>query len=137
VATSDHTSPASNDGNEQLRFAASLLIDRAAAAVSAPDERWTVDRDHEGRLILGTYAPDDVLDGVPMTSVAATFAYQDDPEGATYEGAFALAAHVAALDPAVGRMLGHLLEAIADGHGIEGTARQLADVYLNGPAGAR
>ncbi|MER7832190.1 hypothetical protein [Streptomyces sp. NPDC095602] len=86
-----------------LREAAALLRTHAAEALAAPEERWLVDQDENGALVVTAYLPDDVdPEGVSGTTVLS-LAYPDDPDRRTYGRALGTAGHVAALDPQTAR----------------------------------
>lgn len=46
-----------------LREVAALLRRRAAEAADSPDERWMVDQDEAGALVLTAFTPEDVAPG--------------------------------------------------------------------------
>ncbi|MFE7511437.1 hypothetical protein ACFU8I_09455 [Streptomyces sp. NPDC057540] len=86
-----------------LREAAAVLRRPAGEAVAAAGERWIVDQDETGALVVAAFGPDDVdpVDGTLSGTILATYAYPDHPQRATHAHAHALAAasHTAALDP--------------------------------------
>ncbi|EGX54622.1 MULTISPECIES: hypothetical protein [Streptomyces] len=85
---------------ELLREAAALLRRRASEAAESPDERWMVDQDETGALVVAAFTPQDLeADGTVSGSTLASFAYPDSPGRYTYARAFAVASHMAALDP--------------------------------------
>ncbi|MEU6987313.1 hypothetical protein ABZ946_28425 [Streptomyces sp. NPDC046324] len=97
-----------------LREAAELIRRRAAAAAKSPDERWMVERDEAGALVLAAFTLDDVgADGIVSSSVLASFAYPGHPERHTHALALGVASHTAALDPQVAVMLAAWLETMA------------------------
>lgn len=97
-----------------LREAAALLRSRAAAATESPEERWLVDQDETGALILAVFTPQDVEpDGTVRSSTLAWFAYPDSPERHTHAQALGAASHMAALDPQTAAALAAWLEMTA------------------------
>lgn len=97
-----------------LREAAAALRRRAAEAAASPDERWTVDQDDDGALVLARYLPEDVApDGTVGGGTLASFAYPGNPDRATHAHALAAAAHIAALDPPAATALAAWLETTA------------------------
>ncbi|WP_055526785.1 hypothetical protein [Streptomyces graminilatus] len=99
---------------EVLREAAALLRRRAAEAADSPDERWMVDQDETGALVLAAFTPVDVEPGgVVSGTTLASFAYPDSPDRHTHARALGAAAHTAALDPPVAVLLATWLEATA------------------------
>lgn len=109
-----------------LREAAALLRRRAAEATESSDERWMVDQDETGGLVLAAFTPQDVdPDGTVSSSILASFAYPGSPERATHARAFGAAAHMAALDPQAAVALAAWLEATAS---FEDRAEELGDV---------
>lgn len=114
-----------------LREAATLLRRRAAAAMGTPDERWMVDQDETGALILASYTPEDVdPDGTIGGSIVASFAYPDDPERRTHARALGAASHAAALDPQAALALAAWLETTAS---LEDRAIELGDIESAAP----
>jgi hypothetical protein len=109
-----------------LRKAAALLRRRAAEAATSPEERWMVDQDDTGALVLAAFTPKDVdLDGTVGGSTLASFAYPEDPERRTHARALGAASHMAALDPQAAVTLAAWLEITAR---FEDRAEQLGDV---------
>ncbi|MFE6134122.1 hypothetical protein ACFQ6Q_38595 [Streptomyces sp. NPDC056437] len=97
-----------------LRGAAALLRVRAEDAVQSSGERWVVDQDEAGGLLLAAYAPKDIAaDGTVSRSIVASFAYGDSPTRATDGQALGAAAHTAGLDPKTAQALAALLETMA------------------------
>ncbi|MGW7433335.1 hypothetical protein ACWGIN_27820 [Streptomyces sp. NPDC054861] len=97
-----------------MREAAVVLRRRAAAAAESPDERWMVDQDETGALVLTVFTPDDVeADGTVSGSTLASFAYPGHPERHTHARALGSAAHIAALDPQSAVALASWLETLA------------------------
>ncbi|MFF8790862.1 hypothetical protein [Streptomyces sp. NPDC015125] len=114
-----------------LRQAAALLRRRAAEATGSPDERWMVDQDEAGALILAGFAPEDVEpDGTVSGSTLASFAYADDPEQRTHAQALGAAAHMAGLDPQTAVLLAVWLETTAS---LQDRAEELGDVVGAAP----
>ncbi|MER5974518.1 hypothetical protein ABT112_33260 [Streptomyces sp. NPDC002055] len=98
-----------------LREAAALLRRRAAEAAGSADERWMVDQDESGGLVLAVFMPEEVAPDCTVSSgILASFAYPDSPERATHAGALGSAAHMAALDPPAAVALAAWLETMAD-----------------------
>lgn len=61
--------------HELLRAAAALLRRHAAQATEASDERWMVDQDETGSLVLAAFAPEDIEpDGTVGGGIIASFA---------------------------------------------------------------
>lgn len=109
-----------------LRDVAALLWRRAAEAVEFPDERWMVDQDETGALVLAAFTPGDVApNGTVGSSVIASFAYPDSPERLTHAPAFGAAAHMAALDPQAAMALAAWMQATAS---LEERAEELGEV---------
>lgn len=109
-----------------LREAAALLRHRAAEATQSPDERWMVDQDETGGLVLAVFTPEDVdPDGTVGGGILASFAYPDNAERATHAQALGAAAHMAALDPQAALALAAWLETTAS---FEDRAEELGDV---------
>ncbi|MFE5594216.1 hypothetical protein [Streptomyces sp. NPDC056549] len=109
-----------------LREAAALLRRRAAEAAQSPDERWIVDQEEAGGLVVAVFTPEDVdPDGTVSSGILASFAYQDSPERATHARALGAAAHMAALDPLAAVALAAWLETTAS---FEDRAEELGDV---------
>lgn len=109
-----------------LREAAALLRRRAAEAIQSPDERWVVDQDETGGLVLAAMTPQDVEpDGTVSSGIVASFAYPDSPERHTHARALGAASHMAALDPQAAWKLAAWLETTAS---FEGRAEELGDV---------
>ncbi|MEU7184132.1 MULTISPECIES: hypothetical protein [Streptomyces] len=109
-----------------LREAAALLRRHAAEATEFPDERWMVDQDETGGLVLVAFTPEDVEpDGTVSSGILASFAYPDNAERATHARALAAASHTAALDPQAAWMLAAWLETTAS---FEDRAEELGDV---------
>ncbi|MFF6888686.1 hypothetical protein ACFY9F_36550 [Streptomyces sp. NPDC012421] len=68
-----------------LREAAALLRRRAAEAAEFPDERWMVDQDEMGGLVLSVFTPQDIApDGFVSSGILSWFAYPDSPERHTH-----------------------------------------------------
>lgn len=56
------------------------LLPRAAKAADRTDERWRVDRDETGALLLAAYTPQDLTpDGTVSSRFFASSAYPDNP----------------------------------------------------------
>ncbi|MFF4427201.1 hypothetical protein ACFY04_41815 [Streptomyces sp. NPDC001549] len=73
---------------------AALLRRRAGEAAAFPDERWMVDQDEAGGLVLAAFVPEDIdPDGMVGGSVVAWFAYPGNPERATHARALGAASH--------------------------------------------
>lgn len=113
---------------------AALLIRRRALAAAAADaERWMVDQDDAGRLVVGVYTPAGVApDGTVGGSVVASLAYPGDPERRAPACALGAASHMAGLDPPVALELADwMVETVAGGDpaAVAGAAR-LARRYL-------
>ena len=117
-----------------LRRAAALIRDRA---LQFDDERWMVDQDEHGRLIIGTYGPEDVdPDTGTSTSIVADLSYGDEPGAPAI--AVPAANHIAGLDPATGVMLADWLDTAADqwsGGRLDQAALRMARVYLRDTEG--
>jgi hypothetical protein len=97
-----------------LREAAALLRRRAAEAAGSADERWMVDQDETGALVVAAFTPGDVdLRGSISGATVASFAYPDSPERHTHAWALGAAAHTAALDPPVAVGIAAWLETTA------------------------
>ncbi|MFF1733759.1 hypothetical protein [Streptomyces sp. NPDC058247] len=128
---SDRSQRADDEGGQVvtdglLREAAALLRRRAAGATEFPEERWMVDQDETGALVLSVFTPEDVdPDGTVGGSILASFAYPDSPERHTHARALGAAAHMAALDPQTAVALAAWLETTAS---FEDRAEELADV---------
>lgn len=108
-----------------LREAAALLRHRAVEAAEFPDERWMVDQDETGGLVLAAFTPEDVDPDGTVSSSILSFAYSDSPERATHARALGAAAHTAALDPQAAVALAAWLETTAS---FEDRAEELGDV---------
>ncbi|MFD9033318.1 hypothetical protein ACFVZW_19515 [Streptomyces sp. NPDC059567] len=109
-----------------LREAATLLRRRAGEAAAFPDERWMVDQDEAGGLVLTAFVPEDVApDGVVGGGVVAWFAYPESAEPATHSRALGAASHMAALDPQTAVLLAAWLETTAS---LADRAEELGDV---------
>lgn len=136
---------------ELLRRAAAKLRETATAALRGnPVERWMVEQSEEHGLVVGSFVPADVdEDGVVSTSCVAYFAYPGDLESRTYDGAIAVASHMATVDPPVALALADWLEATAEriealkpvvGHEIYGVGHQqefIERTYAKALAAAR
>lgn len=108
-----------------LRETAALLRLRAGEAAAFPDERWMVDQDEAGGLVLASFVPEDVAaDGAVGGSVLAWFAYPGSPERATHARALGAASHTAALDPQTAVLLAAWLETTAS---LEDRAEELGN----------
>ncbi|MGW4701430.1 hypothetical protein [Streptomyces sp. NPDC004285] len=109
-----------------LREAAAVLRRRAGEAVAAAGERWIVDQDETGALVVAAFGPDDVdpVDGTVSGTILATYAYPDHPERATHAHALAAASHTAALDPQAAVLLAVWLETTA---ALQDRAQELGD----------
>ncbi|MFF5924199.1 hypothetical protein ACFY8C_38625 [Streptomyces flavochromogenes] len=109
-----------------LREAATLLRRRASEAAAFPDERWMVDQDEAGGLVLAAFVSEDIApDGMVGGSVVAWFAYPGSPERATHSQALGAASHTAALDPQTAVLLAVWLETTAS---LEDRAEDIGDV---------
>lgn len=109
-----------------LRKAVALLRRRASEAAEFPDERWMVDQDETGALVLAAFTPQDVdPDGTVGGGILASFAYPDSPERHTHARALGVASHMAALDPQAAVALAAWLETMAS---FEDRAEELEDV---------
>jgi hypothetical protein len=94
-----------------LREAAALLRRRAGEAVAVPGERWMVDQDEAGALVVSAFVPEDVaLDGTVSGAAVGWYAYPDNPQRAAHAHALAAASHTAALDPQTAVVLAVWLE---------------------------
>ncbi|MFD9033325.1 hypothetical protein ACFVZW_19550 [Streptomyces sp. NPDC059567] len=114
-----------------LREAAALLRRRAAEAAEFPDERWMVDQDETGGLVLAAFTPEDVdPDGTVSSSILTSFAYPDNPERHTHARALGAASHMAAMDPQAAIALAALLETTAS---FEDRAEELDDAEAAAP----
>lgn len=108
-----------------LREAAGLLRRRAGEAAVFPDERWMVDQDEAGGLVLAAFVPEDVAPGgIVGGSVVAWFAYPGSAERATHARALGAASHTASLDPQTAVLLAAWLETTAS---LEDRAQELGD----------
>ncbi|MFD3441899.1 hypothetical protein ACFWU3_30840 [Streptomyces sp. NPDC058685] len=97
-----------------LRGAAALLRLRAEDAVQSPEERWIVDRDETGDLLLAACAPRDVADdGTVNSHVVASLTHEGSPPGAADGPALGAASHMAGLDPKAALMLAAWLDTMA------------------------
>lgn len=100
--------------NGMLREAAALLRRRAAEAARSPEERWIVDQNDTGALVLSAYEPEDIdIDGTVGGGILASYAYPDDPDQRTHARALGAASHTAALDPPTAVALAAWLETTA------------------------
>ncbi|MEU7560261.1 hypothetical protein [Streptomyces eurythermus] len=108
-----------------LRQAAALIRHRAAEAACSLEERWMVDQDETGALVLAAFTPESVeQDGTVSGSVLASFAYPGHPERYAHARALGAASHMAALDPQAAVLLAAWLETTA---AFEDVAEELGD----------
>lgn len=123
-------------GPDLLRNAATQLRHLAHGALEVGTERWMVDQNEDGGLIVGSYTPDDIdPEGVLSTSTAvvAAFHYTDDDSRAPAAVGPA-ASHIAALDPRVALALADWLALAGENWGtnndLDQAALTTARIYL-------